>query len=236
MVNGIKALVFDVFGTVVDWRGSIIRDLQSFGRAKGVTADWVGLTDAWRARYAPSMDRVRRGEIPWTNLDALHRVTLDALLTEFDVRGLTEDDKIHVNRVWHRLDAWPDSVAGLTRLKRKYVIATLSNGNVALLTNMAKHAGLPWDCILSGEIFRHYKPDPEAYLGAAALLGVQPHELMMAAAHNSDLVAAAAQGLRTAFIARPSEYGPHQVRDFRAEHAFDVVADDFEDLAGQLGC
>lgn len=236
MIDGIKALTFDVFGTVVDWRGSIIRDLEAFGRAKGVSADWIGLTDAWRARYAPSMDRVRKGEVAWTNLDALHRATLDALLVEFAVTGLSEADKDHVNRVWHRLDPWPDSVAGLTRLKRKFVIATLSNGNVALLTNMAKHAGLPWDCILSAEIFRHYKPDAEAYLGAAALLGIKPHELMMAAAHNSDLVAAAAHGLRTAFIARPSEYGPHQIRDFAAEHTYDVVASDFEDLARQLGC
>jgi 2-haloacid dehalogenase len=235
MIDGVKALCFDVFGTVVDWRTSIIRDLETFGRSKGIMADWAGLTDAWRAGYMPAMDRVRKGELPWTNIDTLHRMTLDRLLVEFNVAGLSEADKDHVNRVWHRLNPWPDSVAGLTRLKRKYVISTLSNGNVALLVNMARHAGLPWDCVLSGETFHHYKPDPEAYLGAASLLGIKPAELMMAAAHNSDLVAAASNGLRTAFIARPFEYGPHQKRDFKADHKFDVVATDFEDLAAQLG-
>jgi 2-haloacid dehalogenase len=235
MIDGVKALTFDVFGTVVDWRGSIIRDLEAFGRAKGITADWAGLTDAWRAGYAPAMNRVRTRELPWTTIDALHRMTLDRLLVEFKVEGLTEADKDHVNRAWHRLDPWPDAVAGLIRLKKKYIIATLSNGNVALLVNMAKHGGLPWDCVLSGETFRHYKPDPETYLGAATTLGIKPSELMMAAAHNSDLVAASSHGLRTAFIARPKEYGPHQQRDTKADHKFDIVATDFGDLATQLG-
>jgi len=235
MVEGVKALVFDVFGTVVDWRSSIIADLEAFGRARNVRADWVGLTDAWRAGYQPAMDRVRKGELPWTHIDVLHRMVLDRLLVEFKVEGLSEADKAHVNRVWHRLNGWPDAVEGLTRLKRKFIISTLSNGNTSLLVNMAKHAGLPWDCVLSAETFKAYKPDPRAYLGAAEVLGLKPGEVMMTAAHNSDLVAASMQGLRTAFVARPKEYGPHQKKDMKAEHAFDVVATDFVDLAAKLG-
>ncbi|HUA56377.1 MAG TPA: haloacid dehalogenase type II [Candidatus Sulfotelmatobacter sp.] len=235
MVEGVKALVFDVFGTVVDWRSSIIADLEAFGRARNVRADWVGLTDAWRAGYQPAMDRVRKGELPWTHIDVLHRMVLDRLLVEFKVEGLSEADKAHVNRVWHRLNGWPDAVEGLTRLKRKFIISTLSNGNTSLLVNMAKHAGLPWDCVLSAETFKAYKPDPRAYLGAAEVLGLKPGEVMMTAAHNSDLVAASKQGLRTAFVARPKEYGPHQKKDMKAEHAFDVVATDFVDLAAKLG-
>jgi 2-haloacid dehalogenase len=235
MIEDLKALTFDVFGTVVDWRSSIIADLEAFGRAKGIRADWTGLTDAWRAGYQPAMDRVRKGELPWTHIDALHRMVLDRLLVEFKVEGLSEADKDHVNRVWHRLNPWPDSVAGLTRLKRNYIISTLSNGNTALLVNMAKHAGLPWDCVLSAETFRAYKPDPATYLGAAEQFGLKPSQVMMVAAHNGDLVAAAKQGLRTAFVARPNEYGPGQTRDVKAEHTFDVVAKDFIDLAAQLG-
>ncbi len=235
MVDGVKALVFDVFGTVVDWRSSIIAELEAFGRSKTIKADWVGLTDAWRASYQPAMDRVRKGELPWTHIDVLHRMVLDKLLVEFKVEGLSEADKDHVNRVWHRLNGWPDATAGLTRLKTKFIISTLSNGNTSLLVNMAKHAKLPWDCVLSAETFKAYKPDPRAYLGAAEILGLKPAEVMMTAAHNNDLVAASKQGLRTAFIARPTEYGPHQTKDFKAEHPFDVVAKDFVDLAAKLG-
>jgi 2-haloacid dehalogenase len=235
MVEGVKALVFDVFGTVVDWRSSIMADLEAFGRARTIRADWVGLTDAWRAGYQPAMDRVRKGELGWTHIDVLHRMVLDKLLVDFKVEGLSEADKDHVNRVWHRLNGWPDAVEGLTRLKRKFIISTLSNGNTSLLVNMAKHAGLPWDCVLSAETFKAYKPDPRAYLGAAEILGLKPAEVMMTAAHNSDLVAASKQGLRTAFVARPKEYGPHQKKDMKAEHAFDVVATDFVDLAAKLG-
>ncbi len=235
MVDGVKALVFDVFGTVVDWRTSIIKDLEAFGRAKNLQADWVAFTDAWRAGYQPAMDKVRSGALGWTHIDVLHRMVLDELLVTFKITGLSEADKDHVNRVWHRLNGWPDSSEGLTRLKRKFIISTLSNGNTSLLVNMAKHANLPWDCVLSAETFKAYKPDPRAYLGAAEVLGLKPSEVMMTAAHNSDLVAASKQGLRTAFIARPTEYGPHQTRDFKAEHDFDVVADDFVDLAKKLG-
>jgi len=236
MVAGVKAILFDTFGTVVDWRGSLIAELTAFGAARGIAADWTGLVDAWRGNYAPSMDRVRKGEQPWTKLDDLHRATLDELVVKFGVTGLSEADLDHINRGWHRLKPWPDAVAGLTRLKAKYTIGPLSNGNVALLLNMAKNAGIPWDMICAAELFRHYKPDPETYLGAAALLGLEPGEVMMAAAHNGDLHAARKCGLKTAFFPRVTEYGPHQSRDFAADGPFDVVAADIEDLAGKMGC
>jgi 2-haloacid dehalogenase len=229
------AIVFDTFGTVVDWRGSLIAELTAFGQARGIAADWAGLVDAWRAAYHPSMQRVRTGELPWTRLDDLHRASLDRLVAEFKVAGLSEDDLRHINRGWHRLNPWPDSVPGLTRLKRRFIIGPLSNGNVSLLTNMAKHAGLPWDMVFGSDLFGHYKPDPEAYLGVARLLDLEPGQVMMAAAHNGDLAAARGCGLMTAFFPRPGEYGPHQSRDFRADQAWDIVAADIEDLATQLG-
>ena len=229
------AIVFDTFGTVVDWRGSLIAELTEFGRERGIEADWAALVDAWRRAYHPSMDRVRKGEQKWTLLDDLHRSSLDLLVGEFGIEGLTEADLRHINRGWHRLNPWPDSVPGLTRLKRRYIIGPLSNGNVGLLTNMAKHAGLPWDVIFGSDLFGHYKPDPETYLGVARLLGLEPSQVMMAAAHNSDLGHARRVGLMTAFFPRPNEYGPHQTRDFTAEQDWDVVAADIEDLAAQLG-
>jgi len=230
----VKALVFDVFGTVVDWRGSIIREGQALGRRKKLKVDWPAFADAWRAGYRPAMARVRSGELPWTKIDALHRMILDDLLLRFPLGRLAEADIDHLNRVWHRLKPWPDARAGLAKLKRRHVIATLSNGNVALLTNMAKHAKLPWDCILSAEVVRHYKPDPETYLGAADLLGVKPAELMMVAAHKDDLHAARACGLKTAFVPRPKEYGPAVKPDVWRDPAFDIHARDFNDLARQL--
>jgi 2-haloacid dehalogenase len=229
------AIVFDTFGTVVDWRGSLIADLTAFGRQRGIEADWPALIDAWRGAYHPSMDRVRKGELPWTKLDDLHRASLDRLVAEFGIKGLTEQDMVHVNLGWHRLNPWPDSVPGLTRLKSRFVIGPLSNGNVALLTYMAKHAKLPWDAIFGSDLFHHFKPDPETYLGVARLLDLAPDQLMMAAAHNSDLGHARECGLQTAFFARPTEYGPHQKRDFSAEQEWDIVAKDIEDLAAQLG-
>ena len=232
----VKAIIFDTFGTVVDWRTSLIDELSAFGAARGITADWVAMVDAWRANYAPSMDRVRKGEQPWTKLDDLHRATLDQLVVQFGVPGLSEADLDHLNRGWHRLKPWPDAVPGLTRLKARHIIAPMSNGNVSLLLNMAKHAGIPWDMICAAELFRHYKPDPETYLGAAAILGLAPGEVMMAAAHNGDLAAARKCGLKTAFFPRPTEYGPHQKRDFAADQAWDVVAADIEDLATRMGC
>ena len=235
MSEGVKALVFDVFGTIVDWRGSLIADLSAFGAARGIAADWPALVDAWRGAYAPSMDRVRRGARPWAPLDVLHRETLDRLVREFGIAGLDEAALRHINRGWHRLRPWPDAVAGLTRLKGRFIIAPLSNGNVALLTAMAKQAGLPWDAIFGADLFRHYKPDPETYLGACALLDLPPAEVMMVAAHNADLAAARALGLRTAFFPRPAECGPAQARDLAAEAAWDVVARDVGDLATRLG-
>jgi 2-haloacid dehalogenase len=230
----VKALVFDVFGTVVDWRGSIIREGRLLGRRKKIRADWAAFADAWRAGYRPAMARVRSGELPWTKIDDLHRMILDGLLPRFGLGGLAEDEIDHLNRVWHRLQPWPDARAGLVKLKRRYVIATLSNGNVALLVNMAKHAGLPWDCVLSAEIVRHYKPDPETYLGAADLLGVQPRELMLVAAHKDDLHAARACGLKTAYVTRPREHGTGAKADLTRDAALDLHARDFLDLARQL--
>ncbi len=231
----LKALAFDVFGTVVDWRSSIIGELEEFGRAHGVHADWPAMADGWRAGYAPAMNRVRGGELPWTRIDDLHRMILDELLAAAGITSIAEDDVDHLNRAWHRLDPWPDSVAGLARLKERFVITTLSNGNVSLLTNMAKRAGLAWDCVISAELFGHYKPDIEAYLGCADLLGVQPDELMLVAAHPSDLRAARDAGLRTAFVSRPQEYGPNQRPPKMNSDEFDFTATDFPDLADQLG-
>jgi 2-haloacid dehalogenase len=231
----VKALVFDVFGTVVDWRGSIIAEARRLGRPRKLRIEWPAFADAWRAGYRPAMARVRSGELPWTTIDALHRMILDELLKEFGIADLSPTEVEHLNRAWHRLKPWRDSRSGLRRLKRKYVIATLSNGNVALLTNMAKSAGLPWDCILSAELFRHYKPDPDVYRGAASLLGLSAHEVMMVAAHKDDLFAAKGCGLRTAFVPRPLEHGPKARIDVAPEPAFDVNASDFTDLAAQLG-
>jgi 2-haloacid dehalogenase len=230
-----SAIVFDTFGTVVDWRSSLIADLTAYGRERGVAADWPALVDAWRQAYAPSMNRVRTGEVPWTKLDDLHRGSLDRLVGEHGIKGLTEDDLRHINLGWRRLHPWPDSVPGLTRLKQRFIIGPLSNGNVSLLTNMAKFGGLPWDMVFGSDLFGHFKPDPETYLGVGKLLDLPPGRVMMAAAHNGDLAAAQKQGLMTAFFPRPTEYGPLQSRDYKAEGNWDYVARDIEDLASQLG-
>jgi 2-haloacid dehalogenase len=231
----VRAILFDTFGSVVDWRASLVDDLTAWGAARGVAADWTGLVDAWRGAYAPSMDRVRRGELPWTILDTLQRATLDELAPRFGLDGLDAASLDHINRGWERLKPWPDAVAGLTRLKARFIIAPLSNGNVSLLLNMAKYAGLPWDMICGSDLFRHFKPDPETYLGAAKLLGLAPGQVMMAAAHNHDLHAARALGLRTAFWPRPTEYGPHQNdKDLAADSDWDVVAADIGDLAVKM--
>jgi 2-haloacid dehalogenase len=232
----VQALVFDVFGTVVDWRSSVARAVAAAARRIGVATDGTALADAWRAEYAPAMDRVRRGELPWTTIDVLHRAALDALLARFGLAALDEAARADLNRAWHRLDPWPDSVAGLRRLRHRFTLATLSNGNVALLAGMARHARLPWDVILSAELFGHYKPDPEVYDGACRLLDLKPAQVMMVAAHNGDLRAAAARGLRTAFVARPTEYGPAQSRDLAADGPWDVVCASFTELAAALGC
>jgi 2-haloacid dehalogenase len=233
-MNSPKALAFDVFGTVVDWRSSIIAELEQFGESRGIQQDWSTFADNWRKGYAPAMDKVRRGELPWTRIDDLHRGILEELLRSADA-SVGDEDIDHLNRAWHRLDPWPDSVAGLTRLKQRFIITTLSNGNVSLLTNMAKRAGLPWDCVISAELFHHYKPDPEAYLGCADLLGVAPGELMLVAAHPSDLRAARQAGLMTAYVDRPLEFGPNEPAQSLDGGEFDYTATGFPNLADQLG-
>ena len=230
-----KVLVFDTFGTVVDWRSSVIAEGERLGRAKGVKIDWAAFADAWRGGYGPSMNRVRRGEVPWTKLDVLHRQTLDGLLEKFGLTTLTEDEKHQFNRAWHRLKPWPDAVAGLSRLKKGFVIAPLSNGNLSLLTNMAKHGGLPWDCILSTELVRHYKPDPETYLMPGAFFDLPPAEVMMVAAHEGDLQAAQKLGLKTAYVHRPLEVGPSRQPAMPPAGRFDFTARDFRELATALG-
>ena len=235
VANSVKALTFDVFGTVVDWRSSIIREGQLLSANKGFDVDWAEFADRWRGGYGPAMARVRSGELPWTKIDDLHRLILDELVAEVGLMGLTETELDHFNRAWHRLIPWPDTVAGLNRLKTKYVITTLSNGNVSLLTNMAKNAGLPWDAVLSAELSKHYKPDPEAYLAAAELLSLPPEQVMMVAAHPGDLRAASRVGLRTAYVIRPLERGPGRPVDRNEDGEFDYTADDFVDLARKLG-
>ncbi len=230
-----RALAFDVFGTVVDWRSSIIHELEEFGRAHGIQEDWPTFVDSWRAGYVPAMDRVRSGELPWTRIDDLHRGILEELLQSAGITSMSDTEIDQLNKVWHRLDPWPDSVRGLTRLKERFIITTLSNGNISLLTNMAKRAALPWDCVISAELFRHYKPDREAYLGCADLLDVAPEQLMLVAAHPSDLRAARSAGLMTGYVARPLEYGPDQRPHRVDDDEFDVTATDFIDLAEQLG-
>jgi len=230
----VQALCFDIFGTVVDWRTSIVREGQLLQQRLGLPPqDWGAFADDWRAGYQPAMHEVRTGALPWTDIDGLHRRILDRIRA---ARGLVlaEADAAQFNRVWHRLIPWPDSVAGLYRLKQRFTITSLSNGNVALLVNMAKHAGLPWDTVLSAELFQHYKPDPEVYLGAARLLGLQPAQVMMVAAHPSDLRAAAACGLRTAYVPRPLERGPAGPMEAWTKGEFDVVAPDFGALAATL--
>jgi 2-haloacid dehalogenase len=234
--DSVKALLFDVFGTVVDWRTSVIRELEGFGRGRGYERDWVAFADRWRSLYQPAMEEVRAGRRPWTILDTLHRESLVTLLREFDIAGIGENEIEHLTTIWHRLDPWPDSVGGLLRLKTRYVIGPLSNGNVALLTNMAKRAGLPWDVILGAEVARAYKPLPEAYTRCTAILGLKPQQVMLVAAHNNDLAAAASAGLRTAFVVRPLEYGPQQKKDLHADRAWDVVADSFHGVADAMGC
>ena len=231
----LEALVFDVFGTVVDWRTSVADEGRKLGKDKGITADWEAFADAWRGKYQPFMSKVRSGELPWTKLDVLHRMGLEEVLAEFGITSLTEDEKIDLNRAWHRLHPWSDSVPGLYRLKAKFILGTMSNGNIALMTNMAKFAGLPWDCILGAEVAKAYKPDPQTYLTGAELLDLSPERVMMVAAHQNDLLAAQKVGLKTAFVPRPLERGAGNSPDLTPDPSFDVVATDFVDLASQMG-
>ncbi len=234
----IKALTFDVFGTVVDWRGSIARDLGDYfaRRTPRIEREWAKFADAWRKKYQPAMERVRSGNRGFVKLDVLHLENLRENLAEFSIAGLSENEVDHVNRVWHRLDPWPDSVAGMTRLRRRYILASLSNGNVSLMVDMAKRAGIPWDAILGSETARAFKPQPEAYLRAAEMLSCEPAQCLMVAAHNADLHAAAKCGFRTAFIRRPFEYGKVKKDDLVADVGIDLDCADMNDLADKLGC
>jgi 2-haloacid dehalogenase len=232
--SAIEALTFDVFGTVTDWRSTIIREGRQLGIQKKLEVDWIEFADAWRAGYGPAMHRVSTGELPWMNIDALHRMILDDLLVRFKITGLSEADKDHLNRIWHRLDPWPDVRQGLEQLRQRFIVAPLSNGNISLLTNMAKYADLRWNCILSAELVKQYKPHPEVYLTAATLLGLHPEQVMMVAAHNADLKAARSVGFSTAFVYRIEEYGPNQTTDLAPDPTVDIVAKDFNDLADQL--
>ena len=235
-VAAVKALCFDVFGTVVDWRGSVIRECERLCTTKGLEIDCAGFADAWRAGYQPAMTPVREGGRAYVHLDILHREILDELLRRFGLSSLDEDERDHLNRVWHRLDGWPDAREGMHRLRQRFLLAALSNGHVALIVNMARHAGLPWDAPLGAEMARQYKPRAEVYDTTIRMLGLVPRETMMVAAHNDDLRAARARGMRTAFVSRPTEYGPEQVSDLGPDGDWDIVAGDFLDLAAQLGC
>jgi 2-haloacid dehalogenase len=238
-MDSVKALVFDVFGTVVDWREGIARDAAPFLARHGRgDIDPRGFADAWRRRYQPAMEECRSGRRPFTRLDLLHRENLEAVLRDhgLDPARIGEAELDALNRAWHRLDPWPEAVAGLVRLRRKYFIAPLSNGNIALLANMARRAGLPWDAILGAEVAQAYKPQPEAYLRTADILGLRPAEVCLVAAHNGDLKAARGCGLATAFVPRPTEHGPGQATDLEPAEPWDVVARDFQDLAHRLVC
>lgn len=236
-VADVEALVFDVFGTVVDWHAGIVRDGRALGEEKGFDVDWAAFAEEWREEYQPSLARVRRGEVPWRNLDALHRESLDRLLDRYGLEELTEAEREHLNRVWHRLDPWPDAIPGLNRLRSDYLVVPLSNGHLRLLTNMAKRAGIPWDAVLSAELSGHYKPDAEAYLTAVELLDLRPEEVAMVAAHERDLDASRELGLRTAYVHRPLEWGPDRASEAERPDPseYDVVATDLVDLAERLG-
>jgi len=229
--SSVQVLAFDIFGTVVDWHGTIAREMSLLH--PGVDGD--GFARAWREGYRPAMARVMSGELGWTRIDDLHRMILDSILPRFGLENIGEVERRYLNRVWHRLDAWPDSVAGLTRLKHQFTISTLSNGNIGLLTNMAKRAGLPWDCILSAEVFRAYKPDPATYLGVAKVFDLKPEQVMLVAAHHDDLAAARACGLRTAYIERPLEFGAAHPKDVSPKPGNDLHCANLVELAEILG-
>jgi 2-haloacid dehalogenase len=238
-MDQVKALVFDVFGTVVDWREGVAREAAPFLARHGRgDIDPRAFADAWRKRYQPAMEACRTGRRPFTRLDTLHRENLDLILVDhgMDPAKIGEAELEDLNRAWHRLDPWPEAVAGLTRLRRRFILAPLSNGNIALLLNMAKRAAIPWDAILGAEVAQAYKPQPEAYQRTAEVLGIRHNELCLVAAHNGDLKAARAAGLATAFVPRPTEHGPGQTIDITPSEPWDVVAHDFQDLAAKLGC
>lgn len=236
-LNRVRALLFDTFGTVVDWRGSITRMGERLAARKGIDhVDWEAFARAWRAGYRPGLQRVIEGGRGWTPIDVIHRERLDEIIPEFGLEGaLSEAEKADMVLWWHRLEPWPDSVPGLLRLSQRYLIGPLSNGSTVLLANMAKRAAIPWDVVISSDVVRAYKRDPKAYLGACAALDMQPAEVMMCAAHNDDLAAARSHGLRTAYVNRPYEYGADQKKDFAADEDWDIVTDHIGGIADALG-
>jgi 2-haloacid dehalogenase len=233
-LKNVKAMTFDVFGTVVDWRSSISREVKSIASPKGVDIDWNNFADKWRDGYGPSMNKVRTGELPWLKIDDLHKIILDELLISLNINVFSDEEKTHLNKAWHRLTPWNDSVEGLTNLKKSFVITTLSNGNVSLLVNMAKFGGLPWDTVLSAELCNHYKPDKEAYLSTSQFLGFPIKEIMMVAAHKGDLKAAKENGMCTAYIPRPLEFGTKTMIDDSDENYIDIKATDIIDLSNKM--
>ncbi len=234
--SDISYVIFDTYGTVVDWRSSIIAEGRALAEKKGLEGvDWEAFTDAWKAAYRPSMDEVNAGKRSWTTNDVLQRQRLDAIVEEFGLAGLTKADKDGLNRAWHRLAPWPDSIPGLVRIKAEYPIGTFSNGSFYLLANMARHSGLPWDFIISADNFRHYKPDPEIYLGTIELLGGESDRILLVASHNYDLANARKHGMKTAYICRKTMFGPNQDRDLEAEDDWDIVTDSIEGAADDLG-
>jgi 2-haloacid dehalogenase len=235
-LSSVKAIGFDTFGTVVDWRGSLAEESAAWGKAKGIkNVDWIRFADRWRDHYRPNMDKVRKGEFPWKTVDEMNRMALDDVLKEFGITGITEEEKNRWNQAWYRLKPWPDSVSGLTRLKKKYIISPCSNGDVALLTRLSKNSGLPWDWIFGADLAKHYKPDAEVYLTAVQLLNLKPEEFMMAAAHTYDLNAARKLGLKTGFIYRPAEYGSVEKADKAKPGDYDIVCNSIDELASRLG-
>jgi 2-haloacid dehalogenase len=232
----IRALTFDTYGTVVDWRSSVLAELRALGERTRRTVDWERFLADWKSVYRPAMDRINTGESPWATVDVIYRRRLEVLLAQHGLGGLGDAEVEHLSRAWWRLDPWPDAVPGLARLKRRYIISPLSNASFIGMVELARFAKLPWDCILTAENARLYKPRPEVYRMAISLLGLQPGQAMMVAAHNYDLASARAEGMATAFVPRPTEHGPGQTSDLQPEDDWDVVAKDFEDLAARLAC
>lgn len=230
------AILFDTFGSVVDWRTSLVAEMTELGHGRGISGDWESVAVAWRMGYHRRLAEIVAGASDWSDLDTVMRELLGAIIRERQIKAFSEDDLDHLNRGWHRLKPWPDAVPGIERLKTRYIVGPLSNGGVRLLTDMAKAAGLRWDVIFGSDIFRRYKPDPATYLGAAQLLDLEPGRVMLASAHNGDLAHARRHGLMTAFFPRPAEYGARQTSDLVPEQEWDVIARDIEDLASRLGC
>lgn len=236
-IDNVKAIVFDTFGTISDWRSSIAAEGARVAAQKGITDfDDDAFARAWRAGYRPGMARVISGERDWVPVDVIHRERLDEIIPEFGLDMLNEDERVHLNEAWHRINPWADSIPGLLRLKKAHLIAPLSNGSLVLLSSMAKRAGIPWDFVFSSDMHKAYKRDPKVYQNAIALLGFEPHEVMMGAAHNDDLEAARAEGMRTAYINRPTEYGVDQSKDFEATSDWDIITDSVEGVADAMGC